>query len=59
MNKTITQKPTNQDMEFIKTQKLISRKLIEFMTKYGFLNLPIDDQQIDNLLKGEFNWIIR
>ena len=42
-------------MEFIKTQKLISRKLIEFMTKYGFLNLPIDDQQIDNLLKGDFN----
>ena len=59
MNKTITQKPTNQDMEFIKTQKLISRKLIEFMTKNWFLNLPIDDQQIDNLLKGEFNWIIR
>ena len=59
MNKTITQKPTNQDMEFIKTQKLISRKLIEFMTKYGFLNLPIDDQQIEKLLKGDFNWIIR
>ncbi len=55
MNKTITQKPTNQEMEFIKTQKLISAKLIEIMTKYGFLNLPIDDQQIEKLLKGEIN----
>jgi len=55
LNKTITQKPTNQDMEYIKTQKLITSKLIEIMTKYGFLNLPIDDQQIEKLLKGDFN----